>query len=69
MLYIRIIEIVDEYDNVIYRGKKITANEGINKALQIIRDKDSPRRAKGIFKRFLKDIDNELKSYFDLGAK
>lgn len=65
-LYIRKVEIVDDNDTIIYKAKDIPVNKGMEKILQIIQYKDGKKTVLSILSKFIKNVDDELKSYFNL---
>ena len=67
MLYIRKLEISDDQDQTIFKIKNMDAEKGLRKALQLIDNVQGKKEVKGIFRRFLKDLDKEFKQYFDMG--
>lgn len=59
MIYLRYIELVDEYDNTIYRARNIKALKGLAIAIRMVKEK-------GGIKQKLKELDEEFKEYFGL---
>lgn len=67
MLYIRKLEISDENEETIYKVKNIKADIGLKEALAIVNEKQGRKETRGIFRKFLADLDEEFKNYFYMG--
>jgi uncharacterized protein YyaL (SSP411 family) len=67
MLYVRKLEIVDETDTTVLTIKNKDAIFALNTALKVVNQKEGGKRAKGLIRKFLKDLDQEFKEYFDMG--
>lgn len=68
-LFIRKVELVDEYDNIILKLYNVPASVGVNKILNKINDNEGKVKVQGIFKKFLYDLDNEFREYFKIWKK
>lgn len=65
MLYIRKLELVDEYDNLILKIKSQKATEALSKAMSIVNAKEGPKEIKNIWDK-LKKLDKEFQEYFSM---
>jgi len=60
-LYIRKLEICDEYDTVIYKATNMPARDCLSRALTVVNAKDSKSTIKRIFNKFLLDLDSDIR--------
>lgn len=65
-LFMRRMEIVDEFDNVIYKVKDLPVRYAMQGALEIIEYKDSKKTVVKIFSKSIKFLDKEFKTLFNM---
>lgn len=63
MIYIKRLQLVDEYNNILYDIKNTEANKGLSQAMIYTHKKDKPQKNK--FIKTLECLDKELIQIFD----
>ena len=64
MIYVRVLELVNEDNETIFRARNQKATVALGNALRIIQEKDNPKVKEGILKKFLFDLNKEFEDYF-----